>query len=115
MGRTEYFTTRHVDGSDICTKVMIVPKDYDNFPFNIKQGGSYNIAPARVLGLDYPTYLRFLRESFPEAVTLVGKGHKYVVPHWKIGCKEVSTFVKLLNDKLTLAVMDKEAGDDSRA
>ena len=115
MSRIEYFTTRHVNDSGICTKVMIVPKDYDNFPFNIKQGGSYNVVPARVLGLDYPTYLRFLRESFPDVVTLIGKGKKYVVPHWNIGCKEVSTFVKLLNDKLTLAVMNKETGDDSRA
>lgn len=115
MGRTEYFTTRPVYSSEICPKVTIVPKDYDNFPFNIKQGGSYSVAPARVLGLDYPTYLRFLRESFPDAVTLVGKGHKYVIPNWKVGCKEVSAFVKLLNDKLTLAVMDKEASNGPRA
>ena len=103
MKRTEYFTYRTV-GADPATHCIVVPKDYDTFPMNTKLGGSYALAPARVLGLDYPTYLRFLRDSFPEVVTLEGKGSLYVIPKWKRGCRELRVFINLLNDKMMLAL-----------
>lgn len=103
--RVEYFTYRPINDTP-CSPCIIVPKDYNTFPFNVKKGGSYNIAPARVLGLDYPTYLRFVRDSFPDAAQIVGKGHKYAHIQWKRASKEMLTFIKLLNDKLTLAVLE---------
>jgi hypothetical protein len=108
MKRTEYFTFRPIS-DELLAPCIVVPKDYDTFPMNVKQGGSYNVAPARVLGLDYPTYLRFLRDSFPDAVTLVGKGHKYAHPIWKRGSRELGVFIKLLNDKMMLALEGKDA------
>ena len=84
---------------------LIVPKDYDSFPWDTSKGGSYALAPARVLGLDYPTYLRFVRDMFPNAVQLRGKNQKYVLAYWRKGA-ELSTFIKLLNNKLSLAVTD---------
>lgn len=99
---TKYFTWRSANGVDE-NRCIICPNDYDNFPFNIKEGGSFAVAPARVLGLTYAEYLRFVRDMFPNAVTLSGKNHLYVIAYWKKG-KELYTFVDLLNKKLTLAV-----------
>jgi hypothetical protein len=106
MKRIEYFTFRPIS-DELLAPCIVVPKDYDTFP--IKAGnGSYNVAPARVLGLDYPTYLRFLRDSFPDVVTLVGKGHRYAHPVWKRGSRELSVFIKLLNDKMMIAMQGVE-------
>ena len=44
--------------------------------------------------------------SFPDAAQIVGKGHKYAHIQWKRASKEMLTFIKLLNDKLTLAVLE---------
>ena len=108
MSKIKYFTWRQV-GDDIL-KCIIVPTDYDNFPMNTKTGGSYAVAPARVLGLDYATYLRFVRDSFPEVVTIEGKGHRYPIDIWRRG-QELYKFVDLLNLKLNLAM--KETKNDS--
>jgi hypothetical protein len=98
----EYFTTQETS-STLFSDCIIVPKDMDTFPLKIGRG-SYNIAPARVLGLDYPTYLRFLRDSFPNAVTIVGKGSRYSHPIWKPHTPELRTFLRYLNTKLTIAM-----------
>lgn len=103
---TEYFTYMTVTPGDL-SKCIIVPKDMSSFPLSIKGGGSYHIAIARILGLEYTTYLRFLRDSFPEFVTINGKGKHYVYPSWKM-CKEMLEFIKLVNAKLSQAVLLKE-------
>lgn len=106
MSKVKYFTWRPA-GADEITRCIIVPADYDNFPMNTREGGSYNLAPARVLGLDYATYLRFVRDSFPEVVTIEGKGHRYPVDYWRRG-QELYKFVDLLNAKLNLALKEKK-------
>lgn len=102
----KYFTFRPVSNEPLA-RCVIVPADYDSFPLKTKTG-SYALAPARVLGLDYPTYLRFVRDSFPDAVTLEGKDSLYVRDLWKRGSRELLSFIDLLNLKLEKAVSDAE-------
>lgn len=104
MTNVEYFTYRE---STSPGEFVIVPKDYATFPFNTKAGGSYNLAPARVLGLSYPDYLRFLMTMFPNDVVVRGKRMIYATAYWKRD-KMLHAFVKLLNNKLTLAMMKME-------
>lgn len=108
MSVTKYFTWRETEEGNFA-RCIIVPKDYDKFPFNTKHGGSYGVAPARVLGLSYATYLRFIRDMFPDVVSLEGKNSRYVTAYWKKG-KELYTFVDLLNAKLTKAVLEAKHG-----
>lgn len=100
-GRIEYFKTLEVTPGDPLSPVIIVPNPAVDFPFNVKKGGSYSLAQARILGLSYANYLRFLRDSFPDVVTLVGKNSYYVVAHWKRGSRELNTFLDFLNAKMT--------------
>lgn len=90
-------------------RVLIMPADYDKFPFNTEHGGSYMLAPARVLGLSYAEYLRFIRASFPDDVSIEGKGKMIVQTYWRKG-KTLYTFIDLLNAKLTLAMAEVENG-----
>lgn len=106
MRKKQWFTYREVS-NDPLGKVIIVPKDYDDFPMNTRLGGSYSLAPARVLGLSYAEYLRMLRASFPEDVTLVGRDGNYPVAQWRKG-KSLYTFIDLLNLKLTLTMSEEE-------
>lgn len=103
----QYFTYRE---SSTPNEFMIVPKDYNTFPFNIKNGGSYNVAPARVLGLSYPNYLRFLLNMFPNDVIVRGKGSIYPIAYWKKD-KTLFKFIELLNAKLSLAMKGLEVVD----
>lgn len=102
MSKVEYFTYRTIVPGDL-KRCIIVPKDYDNFPFSVDGGGSYNLAPARLIGLDYPTYLRFVRDLFPEIVTLEGKGKPYAYPVWCFS-NELMQFIKFLNAKMNLEI-----------
>ena len=98
----KFFTyTETIEGNP--DRVLIVPKDYDTFPFNVENGGSYNLAPARVLGLSYPEYLRFIRQAFYDDVSIEGK-KGLPVAYWRKG-KELYTFIDLLNAKLDLAII----------
>lgn len=103
----QYFTFRPINPNDIlsCT---IVPSDYDDFPMSVKDGGSYALAPSRVLGMDYPTYLRFIRDSFPEAVRIEGQDKKFPIDIWRRG-QELYKFVEFLNLKLEKAVTADES------
>lgn len=107
MSRVEYFTVR--EASDEHPYKDIIVPNYANIPFNVQTGGSYAVAPARVLGLDYVTYLRFVRDSFPGIVTIEGKGHKYPTVYWTRASKEMLAFVKLLNNKMAIAIQEASA------
>ena len=106
----KYFTWREINDGDP-SRCIIVPINYDIFPFNTKHGGSYGVAPGRVLGLSYATYLRFIRDMFPDIVTLEGKNKMYVTAYWKKG-KELYTFVDLLNSKLSNAVLKEKINNE---
>lgn len=100
IAKREYFTFRETTTPN---EFIIVPKDYEAFPFNIKNGGSYSLAPARVLGLSPANYLRFLLNMFPDDVVVRGKGSLYMVAYWKKD-KALYTFIRMLNAKISLAL-----------
>ena len=102
MKRIEYFT--YVESVDNRGKFLILPKDYDALPFDTVCGGSYAVAPARVLGLSYAEYLRFVRDSYPNIVELHGKDSLYIRALWSLS-NELLDFIKLLNMKLQYAIM----------
>ena len=58
--------------------------------------------------MDYPTYLRFIRDSFPEAVRIEGQGKKFPIDIWRRG-QELYKFVEFLNLKLEKAVTADES------
>lgn len=111
--KKKWFTWRETEVDNCFTRLIIVPLDYDAFPMNIKNGGSYNVAPARVLGLTYAEYLRFAREMFPEVVTIEGKGNYFPLLYWKRGA-ELNLFIKLLDARLNLALTEMDYDDDRK-
>lgn len=88
-------------------RVLIVPKDSDNFPLYLNGEESIKLAPARVLGLSYPDYLLFIRQMFPEDVVIELDEENFPMAYWRKG-QVFYTFLELLNSKLTLALKDKE-------
>ncbi len=101
---TKYFTYRPSKPGDY-SKCIIIPANYDTFPMNTKNGGSYNVAPARVLGLSYGTYIRWITNKFPLEITVSYDNHTYPVVYWKAG-GALEYMIKLLNNKLTLALRE---------
>ena len=55
--------------------------------------GSWNVLPARILGISYPEYLRYARDKYNG--TLYGKGQKYPIVKFdnqedcRLLCKEL--------------------------
>lgn len=91
-------------------KYIIVPV-MDNLPLE-HTTGSFNLLPARLMGLDYANYLRMCRDMC--GATIMGKGNKYPVayfggsPQAMIVTKQL---VKLLNARANAALWDKEHPD----
>lgn len=73
--------------------------------YEVTTTGSYDVLPSRLLELSYANYLRFCRDILGAA--LYGKGHKYITAHFK---NDFATrqFVKLLNARMELVIMDHE-------
>lgn len=79
---------------------------HDNFHLKgiSKEGGSYNIICARLMGLSYAQYLRFCRDCLGAEIT--GKGHLYPVAHFPRGAM-LYQFVKLLNNRANLVLWER--------
>lgn len=71
--------------------------------------GSFNLLPARFLGLTYASYLRMCRDIF--GATLIGKNEKYPVPYFKLS-EQLVTLVKVLNTAATSAIFEFEHPDN---
>lgn len=67
--------------------------------------GSYNVLFARLMNMDYPTWLRFCRDIV--GAELVGKNHLYVYPIFK-KTSETVQFVDLLNTQMNLVKWEKD-------
>lgn len=90
----EFIARKSADGK----RFIICLKNYENFPMDTKEGGSYGLAPARVLGVKPHEYFLYLMQKYPNDVEVVGKGKKYLVAYWKAG-SGLQSFLKLLNSK----------------
>lgn len=71
----------------------------DKMPFPNGTKGSYNLLPARVLGLDYADFLRFARDVLEAKI--MGKGECYPRAYFR-KTPEVLQMVKLLNKRMEL-------------
>ena len=74
------------------------------FPYRTKTS-SYDVAAARVLGVEYHELIRFLMYSFPNEVLVKGKGSYYPIVYWRKG-QGLTYFQKLLNDTLNTILVD---------
>ena len=84
--------------------------DYDlAHEFYIKSTeGSYNILFARVLNMDYPTFLRFCRDV--GGAELIGKNSLYVYPVFK-KTSEAIQILDMLNAQMNLIKWEKDHPD----
>lgn len=71
----------------------------DKMPFPNGTKGSYNLLPARVLGLDYSDFLRFARDVLNAKI--MGKNERYPRAYFR-KTPEVLQMVKLLNKRMEL-------------
>lgn len=87
---------------------MMIRMHHDKF-FCTSTTGSYNILPARLLGLSYAWYLRMCRDEL--GADIIGKGSLYPVPYFtnKILADQL---VKLLNKCATQVLWEREHPDE---
>lgn len=76
----------------------------DGLPFDYP-GGSYNVFPARLMMLDYPSYLRMCRDTL--GAEIQGKGSIYSHCVFKMN-SETLQFVKSLNKRISILLWDRE-------
>lgn len=92
----------YLDGSPTYKDKFMIRLNHDKFLFSPGFSGSFNIFPARLLGLNYIDYLRYCRDVL--GADLIGK-NRFVVPYFD-QTKEVKMFVKLLNTRMKY-IMDE--------
>jgi hypothetical protein len=79
-----------------------VNMNFDEFP-GIHTIGSYNLLPARLLGLCYAEYLRYCRDIY--GAEIIGKNNMYPVAYFKDSFV-AGDLVKILNERM--AQIEKE-------
>ncbi len=94
MEHLQHFTLE--ESAEYADKYQI-RMNIDTFnPFMGTTSGSYHVMAARLMNLDYPTYLRFCRDIL--GAELIGRNELYVRPVFDL-TEEVRTFVKILNKR----------------
>lgn len=97
----------YLDESPVNPPYSILRPDLSKIP-NGKMSGSWNILPARLLGISYADYLRFCRDILKAQV--VGKNTKYPIPYFR-QTQEVVQFIRLLNKRVELLLWEKDHPD----
>ena len=102
---TKYF----VCGDCTISNHYMVRVNFDAFE-HIYTKGSYNVLGARVMGLDYATYLRMCRDKF--GATLHGKNCLYVYPTFEKK-SDAEKLALCLNERLNkiLELVKEEEND----
>ena len=89
----------YLEESPYLTTYCKLYSNIDKMPFPNGTKGSYNLLPARVLGLDYADFLRFARDVLEAKI--MGKGERYPRAYFR-KTPEVLQMVKLLNKRMEL-------------
>lgn len=84
-------------------KYLIV-MNQEEMPFPHGTRGSYTVMPARVMGLSYPDYLRYVRDKL--GAELIGKKSKYISVYFEY-TDEVKMLVKLLNKRMAYIMAEQ--------
>jgi hypothetical protein len=95
----------YLEESPIYKGKYLIRMDHDKFLFPTGTRGSYNVFPARVLNLDYATYLRYVRDEL--GAELMGKNSKYVIPYFEMD-KNSKLLIKLLNKRMEYIMNEQE-------
>ena len=90
-----------IDESPVYKEKFLIRLDHNLFDKFFPTGisGSFNILIARVCGLSYANYLRYVRDTLGAEV--LGKNSKYPVAFFDRS-DELTQFVKMLNKKMEL-------------
>lgn len=90
-----------IDGSPVYKEKFLIRLDHSLFEkfFPTGTNGSYNVLIARVCGLSYANYLRYVRDTL--GAEIIGKNTKYPVAFFDRS-DDLTQFVKMLNKKMEL-------------
>ena len=85
----------------------VIRAAHDNFYLG-STSGSYNVICARLMGLDYPDYLRMCRDCF--GAEIIGKDSMYPVAYFKRS-KEMDALIDNLNARANLVLWERAHPD----
>lgn len=85
----------------------IIKLDDSLFKYFDKPSGSYNVLPARVLGISYANFLRLCRTEC--GATIIGKNEKYPITYFERS-DEVMALLKTLNLRMKLVESELSKG-----
>lgn len=71
------------------------------------KGGSMVVMMSKLLGLDYPSYCRLMRDEY--GAQLCNKTHRYISIHFPEKTKELIELVALLNKRINIYVNMRKA------
>ena len=97
-----YFT---LENSPIYPEKYLIRVNPENFPMPHGMTGSYNVLMARLMNLDWPTFLRFARDEL--GAELIGKKSRYILPYFDM-TPDVKSFIKLLNARMKYVLNEQE-------
>ena len=80
-----------------------VSMNFDMLP-GIRTTGSYNLLPARLLGLSYAEYLRYCRDVYKAEI--IGKNNMYPVAYFKDNIA-AGDLIKMLNSRMELLIQKR--------
>lgn len=80
-----------------------VSMNFDMLP-GIRTTGSYNLLPARLLGLSYAEYLRYCRDIYKAEI--IGKNNMYPVAYFKDNIA-VGDLIRTLNSRMELLIQKR--------
>ena len=81
-----------------------VSMNFDEFP-GIRTVGSYNLLPARLLGLSYANYLRYCRDVYKAEV--IGKNTMYPIAYFENNFA-AGDLIRILNERMSQIEKEKE-------
>lgn len=86
----------------------VIKINFDYFP-DITTKGSYNILPARLMGLSYANYLRMCRDLFDAEI--IGKNSIYPIAYFNDKTNaNLQMLLRILNKRMELIESLKEKG-----
>ena len=82
----------------------IIRLDFDKMPITNTEG-SFNVLPARILGISYANYCRLCRDSFKGEI--IGKNSRYPVCYFRRD-DNLNALLRLLNKRMEMIMKIKE-------
>lgn len=95
----------YLDTSPIYPEKYVVRVNPEGFPFPNKMSGSLGVLFARLMNMDYITYLRYVRDVL--GAEIHGKKSRYMAVYVDY-TPEVKSFVKLLNARMNYVMNEQQ-------